>query len=832
MMANFQVKTKNQREIHQKPRVYLTCHPEDQEHYLEKICADIFKTHDCAVYYTEDMARVLSEQERETDLGRCNLVVIPVTHRLLTTSNRAMDEDLPYALKARIPVLPIMMEPGLDEIYARADKFGELQYLNPCSADQTEIAYGEKLKKHLEAVLFSDELARRVRADFAGHIFLSYRKKDRQYANELMRMIHSVPGYRDVAIWFDEFLTPGESFRENIENRLAECRLFALLVTPRLLEKVTDGEGVSRENYVIATELPLAREKKMEILAVEMEQTDRDALRAAGITRCVKAGESRFREMLAEALPRIGTAKQARPDHDFLMGMAYLDGIDAEVDRENGLKLITQAAEDGWPEAMAKLYDLYTNGIGVEVDYQQALAWAERMAGACESLFGEEDPATLRAVSNLAQSYCRIGDYRKGLELQERSYTLSAKILGENHIETLQALSNLATICSNLGDDRKALEYNERAYDRLCKTLGDEHPETLASLHNLAAIYAKLGDDRKALALADKVYGLRCKILGKEDPATLSALEHLAVIYGNFGDYRAALNCHGNILTSRGRILGPEHPDTVQSMHNLAYTQYLLGEYGKAVDGFTRVYELFSKLLGPEHPHTLNTMTNLAATYAGLGEHRKALELEERVYRLHCRDLGEEHPATLLSLGNLAVLYSQVGDHEKTLELEERAYRLHCRVLGEEHPDTLTVLNNLAGTYQELGDHGKALQLLEKVYNARCRILGQDYPETLETLNDLAVTFYHMGDYRKAIDLFGAVFTLRNKVLGQTHPKTLQALTNIAVSFQTAGVLKTTLQLLEMLHARQVAAFGKDHPKTRETVEWMTRVRAKISRMS
>lgn len=73
-------------------------------------------------------------------------------------------------------------------------------YNNPNSHDTTEISYEEKLKKFLESVLISDEMAKRVRGAFDAYIFLSYRKKDRRYANELMRIIHAKPEYRDIAI--------------------------------------------------------------------------------------------------------------------------------------------------------------------------------------------------------------------------------------------------------------------------------------------------------------------------------------------------------------------------------------------------------------------------------------------------------------------------------------------------------------------------------------------------------------------------------------------------------------------------------------------------------
>ena len=38
-----------------KPRVYFSCHPEDFSPWFGKICGDIFKTHDCVIYYTDEL---------------------------------------------------------------------------------------------------------------------------------------------------------------------------------------------------------------------------------------------------------------------------------------------------------------------------------------------------------------------------------------------------------------------------------------------------------------------------------------------------------------------------------------------------------------------------------------------------------------------------------------------------------------------------------------------------------------------------------------------------------------------------------------------------------
>ncbi|MBR6593776.1 MAG: toll/interleukin-1 receptor domain-containing protein [Clostridia bacterium] len=377
-MATFKVETKNKVDIDKKPRVYFTCHPDDFEKHFKKVCDDIFKTHDCAIYYTEDMTEVIAEDEKQVDLGRNNLFVVPVTFKLLSTPNRAMDEDIPYALKEHIPVLPIMMEPGIDEFYSKPDKFGELQYLNPYSTDITEISYDEKLKKYLESVLISDEMAKRVRAAFDAYIFLSYRKKDRKYANELMRLIHRYPECRDIAIWFDEFLTPGESFRDSIDKILSDSKLFALLVTPNLLEE-PDG----KPNFVMSEEYPAAQKSGIEILPTEMEDTDKITLEGKfkGIPTCVDPHQDEaFKARLLETITKLAIKSNNTPEHNFLIGLAYLEGIDVEVNRERALKLIISAAEDGLVMAITKLVCLYRDKTIAVQDVSKATKWQEQLA--------------------------------------------------------------------------------------------------------------------------------------------------------------------------------------------------------------------------------------------------------------------------------------------------------------------------------------------------------------------------------------------------------------------------------------------------------------------
>ena len=177
-MADFQFRTRGQQSPQGKQRVYFTCHPDDFEKYFEEIQKEILDRQDCAVFYLEPNTQPKDVEDYELRLREMQLFVVPVTTKLLTKANRAMDVEVPFAFENYIPVLPLMQERGLDDVFNA--KFGDLQYLNKHNTDPTAIPYKEKLTKYLESVIVGDELAKKVRAAFDAYIFLSYRKKDRK----------------------------------------------------------------------------------------------------------------------------------------------------------------------------------------------------------------------------------------------------------------------------------------------------------------------------------------------------------------------------------------------------------------------------------------------------------------------------------------------------------------------------------------------------------------------------------------------------------------------------------------------------------------------------
>ena len=368
-MDNFLYKTRDNSAPHGKRKVYFCCHPMDFEKYFPSISDEILEKQNCAIQYARKNA--VRDEAFLADLTQTQLFVMPVTANLLCTPNEALDVEFPFAVKNGIPVLPLMQENDLEALFN--EKCGDRHILNKSTTDTSGVSYDEKLKRYLETFLVGDELAQKIREAFDAKAFLSYRKKDRKHALELMRLVHKNDFFTRVAIWYDDFLIPGDNFNVSIKEELKKSNLFLLAVTPNI---------VNESNYIMTTEYPLAKKDKKTILPVELIATNRELLSKeySGIPAPVDAhNEEALSEALLTAMKKIEiTNTDDSPMRDYYIGLAYLSGIDVEVNFEKALQLISGAANRGLWEAQQKMVDIYTYGIGVTTDYAKACHWKEK----------------------------------------------------------------------------------------------------------------------------------------------------------------------------------------------------------------------------------------------------------------------------------------------------------------------------------------------------------------------------------------------------------------------------------------------------------------------
>ncbi len=399
-------------------RVYFACHPNDFGECFERFSGEILSvTHSLRTtttvwYRTADVLNDKQEHELLSRLSEIQLFVVPVTQHLLNDRAACLDVEIAFAKEHRKPILPILWDTSLIREYSRPENFGDLQFLNPEDPDATALPYFKKLEDYLSSVLVGDEMRAKVQAAFDAYIFLSYRKKDRGYAQELMKLIHKNDFCRDIAIWYDEFLTPGEDFNKAIVAALEHSKLFALVVTPHIIEP---------GNYVIDHEYPMAETAKKPIVALESVSTDRERLDSCfkNLPECTDIHDNvKLSDALLQNLKNVARSESKdNPEHNYLIGLAYLNGIDVETDYEKAKDLIEGAAESGLPDAMLELASMYKTGKGVKQNHRKTIQWLEKAVDHFEEAAKSNSQDDMRKFINtlfyLSAEYMTVGDHKR-----------------------------------------------------------------------------------------------------------------------------------------------------------------------------------------------------------------------------------------------------------------------------------------------------------------------------------------------------------------------------------------------------------------------------------
>jgi tetratricopeptide (TPR) repeat protein len=393
----------------------------------------------------------------------------------------------------------------------------------------------------------------------------------------------------------------------------------------------------------------------------------------------------------------------------------------------------------------------------------------ERLAAACERLFGADHPDTLTSMDNLAETLRDRGDLEGAQRYLERVLKTRALILGSEHPDTLSSMGKLAETLSARGDLQGAQKYEERVLEASARSLGREHPLTLTSMNNLAQTLYARGDLVGAQHLYERMLDARTRVLGPEHPDTLIGMNNLAATLRARGDFEGAQKYGERAVEATTRILGPEHPDTLMGMDNLAETLRARGDLEGAQKYGERALEARTRIVGPEHPYALLSMDNLAGTLRARGDLEGAQALQGRVLEASTRILGPEHPSTLTRMNNLAQTLYARGDLEGALVRHEHALEASTRILGPEHPSTLTSMNNLAQTLYVRGDLEGTQALQERVLEARTRILGPEHPATLASMHNYAATLYARGNFARALPLSERALEGRVRLLGPEH---------------------------------------------------------------
>jgi tetratricopeptide (TPR) repeat protein len=529
---------------------------------------------ECVVSYTDGDSfdeKLLRDELREGT----RLLVLYVTAELLQSMERwILPPEYSLAKEFEIPVLPIAANGNL------FPRFTELAGAIHGIA-LTNDEYRANLSAQLRNFLVTSEMFQQIMEEaFASTIFLSYRKKDIKEARKFMKALHDIEEFEAVSVWYDNFLTAGRIFDEEIRASIENSNAFVLLVTPSLLEK----NDMGKDNYVASTEYPYAKKWGKTVIAVEAMKTNNNDLAKSfpGIGNTCGMSDEALREAFRKNLGESGCLTQLDSERAYYLGMAYFKGVGVERDVNRGIKMFEKAVEAAGNvvneykiSASTLLMKIYMHGEGVRIDYDKAYEWGNRVA------------------------------------IDAHMINMTAWHFDDNvHSELFRDLGSLLRVKKEY---QKALEMHQLALD----TIGDKDSiegQKLSAdiISSMANVYYDMGDITTAHQKHVEAWKMKVSLYGEDHPSCAYSLQRLACIFEDEKNYLGSMVYFRRAIAIQEKHLGSEHPATCASYNNLTTLLYETKNYSEAISVSLKILEIYKKMFGEIHPEISKILFNLA----------------------------------------------------------------------------------------------------------------------------------------------------------------------------------------------------------------------------
>lgn len=426
----------------------------------------------------------------------------------------------------------------------------------------------------------------------------------------------------------------------------------------------------------------------------------------------------------------------------------------------------------------------YTNvsdAYSAKGDYEMAMVFLQKALANMRMTFGEEHAETAKYFHYVGSLFVSLGDYAQALDFAEKSLSIREKKFGQEHKETANSYNNIGTIYQIRGDYNNALTFLERALKIREKTLDEDDIDLAVSYNNLGGYYND--NDRSKLDLAltyhEKALTIFQKRFGEEHPKTAICYEGIGNVYCNKFDFDKSFPALKKTLAIFRKYVGEVHDKTGAAYYNIGYAFHTKGDYGQAAIFYERALDIFLKVLGKLHINTGMCYESIGLVNFRNGDYDLALSFHQKGLTIFQKAVGDNNPNTINAYLNIGGAYANKGCYDSALPYIEKALALFKKNVGEEHPGTATSYGNLGWVLFEKGDFDRALVNLQKAHPVHEMKFGNEHPNTLKLNYYLARTYIAKDRFDEAQARLEKAYSLMERIMQPNDPhilKTLEAL--------------------------------------------------------
>ena len=335
-------------------------------------------------------------------------------------------------------------------------------------------------------------------------------------------------------------------------------------------------------------------------------------------------------------------------------------------------------------ELIDSLCDL-ADARGYQSRFREARDLGGEATELARSLFGADDPVTLRATHTWGVALRLCGQFTDALQLDQENARQRELLFGPANFFTLNSLNALTLDTLEAGDHPGARDFQEDVYRRARTALGDEHPLTLRIARTLAVCRRRDGALAEAAKLSEQTLRSFVARFGAGHFDSLSTALSLSVDHHLAGDPEGARRLAEETLQRYRQSLGEDHAYTLVTKAGLAATLRALGAFDQAKELEDDAADRLRATVGPRHVITLTVDIGRANTAYGRLDFEQAHALDEADLPLLAEVAGEEHPLTLACAANLSLDLRGLGRGQEADQAQRRAVEGLARVVRSDH---------------------------------------------------------------------------------------------------------------------------------------------------
>jgi hypothetical protein len=190
---------------------------------------------------------------------------------------------------------------------------------------------------------------------------------------------------------------------------------------------------------------------------------------------------------------------------------------------------------------------------------EDAIKVNERAAEIFTRLLGPQHPRTLKATTQMAWTYVKVGRMDEAETLLDEVVKTEKQVFGDKSDVVASAMHCLGQVYSRAGRYTEAERIQRDLLNLLINNEGPKHPVTLAVRTNLAATLFRQGEHGRALAMEEKTLKLKQDVFGMEHPSVATTMFNFACLKYDLGGLKEANSLAIKSRDIRGKTLGKDH---------------------------------------------------------------------------------------------------------------------------------------------------------------------------------------------------------------------------------------------------------------------------------